>query len=175
MKNKIYFLVTLACVLTFGAFYHRFDSGYEARIAAAKQAADDEKKLAAARDIELRAKAIKDAVSAQEKRKAEQAALEQQEEARKVARQEAEDARARAFDDRRRSRDQAERLRKEVDTVAAELAKVKEQKAQLEQEKVFLSEAVAQVRANARSYQDLLLKLDAAEAAAKAPARTAQN
>ncbi len=55
MKNKIYFLVTLACGKTFRAFYHRFDSGYEARIAAAKQAADDEKKLAAARDIELRA------------------------------------------------------------------------------------------------------------------------
>lgn len=176
MKNKIYFFVTVACLLVFGAAYHNFDSGYEARIAAVKKAADDEKKIAAAHDIEVRAKAVKDAVAAQEKRKAEQLALEKDEEARKVARQDAEDARAKAFDDRRRARDQADRLRKEVDTVTAELTKVKEQKAQLEQEKTFLVQAVAQVRANAKTYQELLLKLEAVDAAAaKAPARTAAN
>ena len=175
MNNKIYFFVTLACLVAFGAVYHQFDSGYEARIAAVKKAAEDEKKIAAAKDVEVRAKAVKDAVAAQEKRKADQLALEQAEEARKVARQNAEDARARAFDERRRARDQADKLRKEVDAVTAELAKVKEQKTQLEQEKTFLVEAVAQVRANAKNFQDLLLKLDAAEAAAKAPVRTAAN
>jgi uncharacterized protein (DUF3084 family) len=174
MNNKIYFFVTVACLLVFGVVYHQFDSGYEAHLAAVKKAADDEKKVAAARDVEVRAKAIKDAVVAQEKRKAEQAALEQQEEARKVARQEAEDARAKAFDERRRVRDQAERLKKEVDTVAAEVAKAREQKTQLEQEKVFLTEAVAQVRTNAKSFQDLLLKLDSAESV-KPATRTAQN
>ena len=137
MKNKIYFFVTLACLLVFGAAYHNFDSGYEARIAAVKKAAEDEKKIAAAHDIEVRAK---------------------------------------AFDDRRRVRDQAERLHKEVDAVTAELTKLKEQKALLEQEKSFLTEAVAQVRTNAKSFQDLLLKLESAEAAAaKPPARTASN
>ncbi len=163
--NKLYILIPAIGMVIFAVFYSQFDKAHQAKLAAAKVAAEIERKEKAKRDIVNREVAIKAAIEAQEKRKLEREERERVEEGKKKARQDAEDKRQRAFDDRKRTRDQVERLKKEVADVKAEVAKLDAQKQSHLDEQKFLRDYVKQAEANVKYYYDLLDKLAAAEAA----------
>jgi uncharacterized protein (DUF3084 family) len=174
--TKLYILIPVIGMAIFAVFYTQFNKEHKAKLVAAKVAQDNERKEKAKRDIANRELAIKSAVEAQEKRKQEREERDRVEEAKKKARQDAEDKRQRAFDDRKRTRDQVERLKKEVDAVKAEVAKLNEQKQAHVEEQKFLRDYVKQAEANVKYYYDLLDKLAAAEqarAAAEAAAAAA--
>ncbi|HVT71877.1 MAG TPA: hypothetical protein VHD61_01965 [Lacunisphaera sp.] len=171
--NKIYFIVPVIGLLIFGVFYHNFTNEYDARIKAAQEKIEQDRKERAARDIKNREAAIQAAIETQARRKKEREAKEAAEEAKKVARQEAEDARVKAFDDRNKLRDQAARLKKDLEEVKAATAKVAEEKKKNLEEEAFLKTYVKQAEANVQYYYKLLDNINAAEAARAAAAAAA--
>jgi hypothetical protein len=163
--NKVYIIVPLIGLLVFGGFYVSFTKTYDARIAEAKAAVEQEKADKALRDIANREAAIKAAIATQAQRKLEREKKEAAEEAKRVARQEAEDQRLRTYDDRNKLRDQVGRLKKELEEVKAATAKSTDEKKHLTDEETFLKTFVRQAQANVQYYYDLLDKITAAEAA----------
>ncbi len=174
--KKAYFIFPLLGILIFSGFYLNFTKTYDQKIMAAKQKADDEKKAKAQQDIKNREKAINDAVVAQEKNKKKREERDRIEEAKKTARQDAEDRRQHAYDERNKLRDQVARLKKDLEEVKAATAKIAENKKNLANEDVFLQTYVKQAEANVKYYYDLLDKINDAvkkKAAAAAAAAAA--
>jgi small-conductance mechanosensitive channel len=174
--NKSYFIFPLIGLLIFGGFYLNFEKGYSAKVAEAAAKAEQAKKDKARQDIINREAAIKAAIEAQAKRKLEREERERVEEAKKTARQDAEDLRQRSYDDRNRLRDQVNRLKKDLEEVKAATAKVAAEKKKLTEEQGFLQAYVKQAEANVKYYYDLLDKITVAEtarAAAEAAAAAA--
>jgi hypothetical protein len=176
--NKSYFIFPLLGLLIFGGFYLNFEKNFESKQAAAKAQADEVKKAKARQDIVNREAAIKAAIEAQAKRKIEREERDRIEEAKKTARQDAEDLRQRNYDERNKLRDQANRLKKDLEEVKAVTAKVAEDRKKLVDEQAFLLTYVKQAEANVKYYYDLLDKITAAEtarAAAEAAAAAAKK
>lgn len=174
--NKSYFIFPLIGLLIFGGFYLNFDRNYEAKVVEAKTKAEEVKKAKAKQDIANREAAIKAAIEAQAKRKAEREERERIEEEKKTARQDAEDARQRNYDERNRLRDQVARLKKDLEELKTITAKVAEEKKKYVDEQAFLMTFVKQAEANVKYYYNLLDKIAAAEAAkAAAEAAAAKN
>lgn len=171
--NKAYIIFPFIGLLIFGGFYLNFAKGYEAKIAAGKAAADNEKKEKARQQILDREKAIAAAIEASKLRALERAEKERQEDLKKTARQEADDQRQRAYETRNRQRDQLSRLKKDLDDVKGSLAKVSEEKKKHVDEAAFLKTYVVQAEANVKYYYGLLDKITAAEAARAAAAAAA--
>ncbi len=175
--NKVYLIFPLIGTLIFGGFYINFDKSYEAKLAAIKAKAEDEKKDKLKQQVLDREKAIASAVEAQKINKVKREEKERADEAKKVARQDAEDRRVRAYDDRNKFRDQVARLKKELDEVKGSMTKIADEKKRHIEEEVFLKTYVKQAEANVKYYYDLLDKVTAAEkraaeAAAAAAAAT---
>lgn len=172
-KAYIYFLVPLVGLIAFGAVYWNFSAGYEQReadkVAAFKKLRND-KMLEEAR---LREKAVKDAVLAQETRKKEKELKDAKDRKDKEDRENATQARAKAFRDAEKLQKQAERLAKEIDVVKAEIAKIEEDKKRSSDEALFLKGFVKKVESNAKALNDVLAKIEAADAAAEAAAKAA--
>jgi colicin import membrane protein len=174
--NKVYIIAPLIGLLIFGGFYYQFTSNYDNRIKAEVAKIEQEKKDRAARDIANRELAIKAAIETQAKRKQEREKREAAEEAKRVARQDAEDARLRAYDERNKLRDQVGRLKKDEEELKAAIAKVAEEKKRNIEEEAFLKTFVVKAQANQKYYYDLLDKIaqaEAARAAAEAAAAAA--
>lgn len=171
--NKVYIIFPLIGILIFGGFYISFNKSYEAKLAAIKQRAEDEKKAKTRQQVIDREKAIAAAVEAQKINKAKREEKEREEEAKKVARQEAEDRRVRAYDDRNKFRDQVGRLKKDLEEVKASMTKITEEKKRHLDEEVFLKTYVKQAESNVKYYYDLLDKIAAAEKAAEDAAKAA--
>ena len=172
--NKIYILVPLIGMLTFGLYYNSFSKGYEAEKAAKKAVAEAAIKTKKEQDLKMREVAFKAAIEAAAQRKIEREKKEQAETAKKEARLQAEELRQKTFDDRKLYREQVERLKKEVAAIQAEVAKFEEEKKQHSNELSFLKEFVQKAEANQKYYYDLLDKIAAADAAkAKAEADAA--
>lgn len=163
--NKVYILVPLLGVAVFFGFYLNFNKKYQAAQERVRIEAEAKKKEKAAKDIAAREQAIKEAVAAAERRKAEKAERDRIEEAKKTAKLEAEDKRIRAADDRKRLKEQAARLKKEVEEVKGQITKLEETKQNYLKEQAFLKDYTKQAKSNVKYYQDLLEKLDAAEKA----------
>ena len=173
--NKSYFIFPLIGLLIFSGFYLNFDRGYEAKLAEAKIKTEEIKKAKAKQDIANREAAIKAAIDASKKRELECKEKERIYEAKKTARQDAEDVRQRNYDERNKLRDQVSRLKKDLDEVKTVTAKVAEDKKKHLDEQAFLLTYVKQAEANVKYYYDLLdkiadteKKLAEAEAAAAA-------
>ncbi len=176
--NKSYFIFPLLGLLIFGGFYLNFEKSFQAKQVEAKAKADDIKKAKAKQDIANREAAIKAAIEAQAKRKAEREERDRVEDAKKTARQDAEDLRQRNYDERNKLREQATRLKKDLEEVKAATAKVAEERKKFVDEKAFLMTYVKQAEANVKYYYDLLDKITAAEtarAAAEAAAAAAKK
>lgn len=172
--KKVYFIFPLLGLLVFTGFYLNFTKTYEAKIAAVKLQAEQEKKAKAEQEIKNREFAIKAAVEAQERNKKKREEKERAEEAKKTARQEAEDHRTHAHDDSLRFRDQVSRLKKDLEEVQAATAKIVEEKKHYADEDAFLQTYVKQAEANVKYYYDLLDKIaDAEKKAADAAAAAA--
>lgn len=174
--KQIYLGVPLCLTLAFGAYYWSFDRSYESQIAAEQAAAESLEQARIAREVEVRNKAVKEAVAAQAARDLARAEKEKLEAGRTAARQKAEEDRTTFFELRRKQRELAEKLRKELDTAKLEVARLEEQKRLLLQEREFLVAYVKEAEANAASYHQLIDKVEAAEKAraaaeASAPAR----
>jgi len=171
--NKIYLLVPLCGLLIFGTIYWNFNRNYEAAIAQKAQDAANAKVAQLKKDAELKLIAYKEAAAESEKRKAERAIKDKREEDEKQARIDLDDKRLRLFEESKRNREQVDVLKKELETVKAEVTKIDEQKSQLEAERVFLATYTKKADENAKSYQQLLDKLDAADKARAEAARVA--
>jgi hypothetical protein len=163
--NKVYIIFPLIVVLIFGGFYLVFNRNYEARLEAVRAKARAEHEVRAKAEIVAREKAIQDAIEASKRRELDRKEKERLEEARKTARQDAEDRRLQARDDRNKFRDQVSRLKKELDDVKATFAKIDEERKRHVEEQAFLKTYVKQAEANVKYYYDMLDKIAAAEAA----------
>lgn len=161
--NKVYIIFPLIGILIFGGFYLSFDKSYEAKLASIKAKAVEDKQAKLKQQVLDREKAIAAAVEAQKINKVKREEKERQDEAKKVARQEAEDRRVRAYDDRNKFRDQVGRLKKELEEVKGSMTKIEEEKKHHLDEEAFLKIYVKQAEANVKYYYDLLDKIAAAE------------
>ena len=171
--NKVYIIFPLICTLIFGAFYYNFDRHDLERQAQIKAKEEAALKAKVAKDIADRATAIAAAVEASKKREIERKAKADLEDAKKTARQEAEDRRQKTYDERNRSRDQVGRLKKDLDEVKGTFTKLDDEKKKHVDELTFLKTYVKQADANVKYYYDLLEKIDAAEKAKAAAAAAA--
>ena len=164
--NKAYLIIPLIGLLIFGGFYYQFDKGYEAKELAIKVRAQEEKKAKVLQQNADRDAAVKAAVEAQAVRKKEREEKERADEAKKLAKQQAEDFRQKTFDDRNKFRDQVFRLKKELAEVKDATAKITVEKDNNVKEEAFLKNYVKQADANVKYYYDLLEKIAAADKAA---------
>jgi len=164
--NKVYIIFPLIGILIFGGFYISFDKSYSAKQDAIKAKVEKEKKDKAQRQIVEREQAIKAAVQASALRAEERKKKEAVDEAKKVARQQAEDHRQKTYDDRNKFRDQVTRLKKDLAEVKESMTKINEEKKRHADEKTFLLTYVKQAEANVKYYYGLLDKIAAAEKAA---------
>ena len=171
--NKVYIIFPLIGLLIFGGFYVNFSRQYEAKIAQQKLDAEAVKKAKALQEIHNREIAIQAAIDAQAKRKKERDEAAAIEEAKKVARQEADDGRSRAYEDRNRFRDQVGRLHKDLDLLKETIAKISVEKQHNLEEDTALKVYVKQTESNVKYYYDLLDKIAAAEKAAAEAAAAA--
>jgi hypothetical protein len=172
--NKVYIIFPLIGLLIFGGFFYSFHKSYAEKLTAIKVAAEEAKKAKARQQVLDREATIKAAIETQALRKKEREEKERIEEAKKTARQEAEDLREHAHEDRNKFRDQTNRLKKELEDVKATLAKVTEEKKHYAEEDAFLKTYVKQAEANTKYYYDLLDKIaDAEKKAAEAAAAAA--
>ncbi len=172
-KAQPYLLVPLIGMIAFGAIYWNFNAGDEQRQAAK---AAEFKKLRNDKlleDARLREKAVKDAISSQEKRKAEKEVKDTRDRKDKEERENASQARNKAFRDSEKLQKQVERLTKEVATTKDEIAKIEEDKKRLVDEVTFIKGFVKKVEGNAKGLTDVIERINAADAAAEAAARVA--
>ena len=165
--NKVYLIFPLIGILIFGGFYISFDKSYEAKLTAIKTKAEDAKKAKAKQQVADRETAIDAAVKAQAARKIEREEKERVEEAKKVARQDAEDKRLHAYEDRNKFHDQVGRLKKDLAEITEATAKIADEKKHHLDEDAFLKTYVKQAEANVKYYYALLEKIAAAEKAAE--------
>lgn len=164
-KTHLYFLFPLIGLIAFGAVYWNFNEGYEANLAkeaAVIREAKQEKLRIEARNREI---AIKDALAAQDRRRAEKATKEAKEKADSEARQLAIEARNKADRDQQKLGQQVERLQKEVKFEKEAIAEIEATKKQAIDEQTFLRTYVKQAEANARSLSEVLEKIAAADTA----------
>lgn len=164
--NKVYIIFPLIGILIFGGFYLSFAKSYAAKQETIKHRAEEEKKAKARQQVADRESAIKAAVEAQAIRTKEREEKAKIDEAKKVARQEAEDQRQRSYDDRNKFRDQVSRLKKDLGEVKEATAKIADEKKRFLDEEAFLKTYVTQAESNVKYYYSLLDKVTAAEKAA---------
>jgi hypothetical protein len=164
--NKAYIIGPLAGLLVFSAFYLNFSKEYAVKQQKAEQAILEAKKEKTRKELELRKKAIEDAIAAQQVRIAARAAKDKREEEDKKAHDALIDRRFRAYDDvNKRLHPQLERLKSDADEIKDELAKLDLEKKQYSDEEAFLLTFVIQAEANVKTYYNLLDQLAAAEKA----------
>lgn len=175
-KTYVYFLIPFIALIAFGGVYWNFKAGYE-KVEAAKvakiRAEKDEKLRQEAKNREI---AIKDALAAQERRKAEKAAKEAKDKADMEARQLAQEAKEKAYRDQAKLEQQVQRLQKDITAEKEIIAKLEEDRKKAADEEAFLRNYVKQANANTKSLYDVLDKIaaaDAARAAADAAAAAA--
>ena len=171
--NKAYIIFPLLLTLIFAGFYYNFTRHDQERQAQIKAKEEATLKAKVAKDVADRAMAIAAAVDASKKREIERKIKTDLDEAKKTARQEAEDRRQRTYDERNRARDQAGRLKKDLEEVKGTFTKIEEEKKKHLDEQTFLKDYVSKAEANVKYYYDLLEKIDAAEKAKAAAAAAA--
>lgn len=177
-KSYIYFLVPLIGLIAFGAVYWNFSQGYEAKIAEKARLVRVAKEEKLKAEAQNREKAIKDAIAAQDRRKAEKAEKEAKEKADQEARQLALEARDKANRDQLKLAQQIERLEKDIKVEKEAIAKLEEDRKRAADEEQFLKTYVKQAEANTKSLTEVLDKInaaDAARAAAEALAAKSKN
>jgi hypothetical protein len=172
-KNYAYFLVPLAGMIVFSAYYWNFTTTYDEREAA--KAAEVRKEQQAQREEEARErqKAVDDAYAAQQRRKLEReakAAREQKEEDDKTN---ATEASNKAHREVTRLREKVESLTREVQETQSDLNKFNTDKELLEIQRKSINDAVQLAEADTKKLSDVLGRIAAADAAAEAAAKAA--
>jgi valyl-tRNA synthetase len=164
--NKAYIIWPFAGLLVFGVFYWNFSKEYALKQQKAEMAIQETKREKTRKELELRKKAIEDAIAAQQVRIVARAAKEKKEEEEKANRAALMDRRTKAYDDvNKRLHPQLERLKSDADEIKDQLAKLDLEKKTYGDEEAFLRTFVRQAEANVKTYYNLLDQLAAAEKA----------
>jgi colicin import membrane protein len=164
-KTYVYFLAPLAGLIIFGAIYWNFSKGFAAR-EAARVAAEKQKKEDKLRaQAKANEQAIREALAAQERRKAERAAKEAKDKKDHDDRQTAQDAKEKAFRDKEKFGKQVNVLKGELQTEKDSIVKLQADKKKYIEEQAFLRIYVKQAEDNVKSLMQVLDKIAAADAA----------
>ena len=168
--KKIYFIGPIAALVLFAAYTWHFNQEYEQKEAAkaAQVRSLREAKLKA--EAEARKKAIEDAVASQARLKKERLDKEAEEVRKKEARQAAIDARDKSYREQEKIARQVERVKKDLRNEQEAVAKLEGSIKYTEGEKAFETEFIKKAQQNVAALQDILTKIDAAEAARAASA-----
>jgi len=177
-KTLIYFLVPFIGLIIFGALYWNFDKTYEQKEAQKKLIEKQKKEEKLQKEANDRARAIKDAVDAQARRKAEKEARDKKDLQDREYRVNLAESRDKAAREEYKLKNQSERLQKDIDAEKAAIAKLDEQKRLALEEVAFLKKFTQQANANVQSLHDVIDKIAAADKAradAEAAAATAKK
>ncbi len=168
--NKAYWISPLVAFFVFGGFYLNFKNGYAAREKASQEQVETAKQAKLQTEIEARRKVVDEAVHVQEERKKECAAKEAEEKTRKEARETTIDARDKAFHERERLTKRIESLKKDIASEQDEIDRVQRERQDLIDEQTFLKTYIEQTRDNVKALHDVIMKIEAANAARAAEA-----
>lgn len=175
-KTYIYFLVPLLGLIVFGAIFWNFNAGYEARLAERAKVVREQREEKLRIEAQNREKAIKDAVAAQERRKAEKAAKEAKDQKDRDERQALEEEMNKANRDQFKLQQQVQHLEGEIKAEHEAIAKIEDDRKAALAEQGFLQGYVKQAEANSASLRQVIEKIAAADAArAQAEALAAKN
>jgi len=173
-KSYVYFIAPLlALVVFFFGFYWNAHKDYGAREDAKVKMARDAKQAKLEKEAKDRERAVMEAISLQEKRKAEKKARDIREATAKEEREKARQGRDKAGRDSDKLEAQVRRLQKEIDAEKIELVNVQAEKKRHADEEGFLREYVKKAEANANSLKGVLERIAAADKAAEDAARAA--
>ena len=166
IKNKVYFIVPIIAIAVFFAYYWNFSKDYDARqakiVAAEKQRRLD--KLQA--EAVAREAAIKDAIEAQKQRKQERLDREARDRKMKDDKENAILARDKADQESQRLERQVDKLTKDVKEAREEIAKLEASKKESIEEEAFLQTFVVKANENVARLDDVVRKIEVADAAA---------
>ena len=161
--KKVYVIAPLAALLAFGGFYWQHQRVYQARLAAERRVAEDEKERKRLADLAARNQAHALALAAAEQRRRDRAAKDEIEAARREARAEAEQRRARAATEERKLRTRLDQLQPQLAALEATVARTVERRRELQQEQLFLARYVEAAEENRTSFLQLLEQLERLE------------
>jgi hypothetical protein len=165
-KNKIYFIVPIIAIAVFFAYYWNFSTEYEARQAKVVAAEKQRRLEKLQAEAVAREAAIKDAIEAQKQRKLERIEREARDRKMKDDKENAILARDKADQESQRLERQVDRLSKEVKEAKDELAKLEATKKEAIGEQTFLQTFVAKANENVARLDDVVKKIEVADAAA---------
>jgi hypothetical protein len=166
--SKAYVIGPAAALCVFIGVYsfHRGELREREAAKAAAAAAEQQARLEA--EQEARRVAMAEAIKAAEQRKLEREAKEARENAERAARQLALEARDKAFREQEKTARQIERLKKELEAEQTLLDRLAEERRAAEAEKAFLVEFVAKAQTNVQALRGLLTRLEGPRPAATA-------
>ncbi|QYM78523.1 hypothetical protein K0B96_14655 [Horticoccus luteus] len=171
--KKVYFIFPTLLLIVFIALYWNFNSKHAAVEAHKAQVIRQAKEDKLRKEAADREQAIKEAVAASDRRKAEKAAKEAKDKADKDARELALQARDKAFAERRKFSDQVAKLKSDIETEKRAIEKIQDDKKDAVTEENFLRDYVKKAEVQVKEYRAVLDKIAAADAAAEAAARAA--
>ncbi len=163
--NKAYWIAPLLSLLVFGAVYSNFKSDHDARVKSWQEHVQAEKDARLRAETEARRKAVDVAVRAQAERQRERAAKEAEERARRNARQAALDARDLAFHEQEKLTKQIESLKRDIASEQDAVAQINRDRQSSLDEQAFLKTYIVKAQDNVKALEDVLTKINAAEAA----------
>ncbi|HEY5226988.1 MAG TPA: hypothetical protein VIJ19_00535 [Opitutaceae bacterium] len=164
-KNKLYFIIPIAALIAFAAYYWNFSSEYEAN-EAAKVAAEKQVKLQKLQDeANQRQAAIKDALAAQVIRKAERAARDAKAQKEKDDKENARLGAEKADQEAQKLERQSDKLDKDVAATKEEIEKIQAEEKRSTEELAFVKTYTASAKENQAKLADVLSKIQEADAA----------
>jgi preprotein translocase subunit SecF len=166
IKSKIYWVVPIIAIAVFFAYYWNFSKEYDAKqakvVAAERQRRLD--KLQA--EAVMREAAIKDAIEAQKQRKQERIDREARDRKMKDDKENAILARDKADQESQRIERQVDKLTKDVKEAKDELTKLEAEKKESIEQEAFLQTFVVKANENVARLDDVVKKIEVADAAA---------
>jgi predicted RNase H-like nuclease (RuvC/YqgF family) len=171
IKSKIYFIVPIIAIAVFYGYYWNFSKDYDSRQAQI-QAVEKQHRLDKLKaEAEIREKAISEAIEAQKQRKQERIERDALERKQKDDKENARLTAEKADQEAQKLERQVERLTKDVKEVKDEIAKLETEKKNSLAEEAFLRTFVTKAEDNVAKLDDVVKKIEVADAAiAKAAA-----
>jgi hypothetical protein len=164
-KNKLYFIIPLAALIAFAAYYWNFSSQYEAVEAARAAAVKQAKVEKLEQEATARQAAIKDALEAQKIRKAERIARDAKTQQEKDDKENARLGAEKADQEAQKLIRQNDKLEKDVAATKDEIAKIQAEENRSKEELVFVKQYTATAKENQMKLADVLTKIQEADAA----------
>jgi preprotein translocase subunit SecF len=166
IKSKIYWVVPIIAIAVFFAYYWNFSKEYDAKqakiVAAERQRRLDKLQVEAV----MREAAIKDAIEAQKQRKQERIDREAKDRKMKDDKENAILARDKADQESQRLERQVDKLTKDVKEAKDELTKLEAEKKEAIEQGAFLQTFVVKANENVARLDDVVKKIEVADAAA---------